>query len=181
VRLPILAVVCFACAAPHAPAAGDPCSAGWEAFSHGDPSALAKYQLCERSNPEPPRTILPADGGLEAFEALAQEAAARADESVADRRRRCPRTTAIEEATYALRLTATDDQRGFRHYMAAACVDALVGQSAMQRSIHPCVILANPPPAAKVPMMIHGLEAVTPPACFGDPSPCPGARGWDYP
>ena len=181
-RLSLLALAFLGCAAPHRPQANDSCSAGWQAFSRGDArGALSNYRLCEQANPKPRRSILPPDAGLEAFETLAEETAADGRNSEADRRRRCPRTTAIEEATYALRVESKGDERGFKHYMAAACVDALVGQSAMNRSVHPCALLASPPRSAEINVVIRQLAAVTPPACFGDPSPerYRGPDGWN--
>ncbi|HEY1959888.1 MAG TPA: hypothetical protein VGH28_29975 [Polyangiaceae bacterium] len=87
----------------------------------------------------------------------------------------------IDEAMQGLDSLAAHDIRGFRHAMAMSCHDALVGRSAIERALHPCALLARPPPATNIAALRAQLERRSAPACMHDEShPITGkSGGWD--
>ena len=165
-----LALMCVACAATaRTPAPTEACAVGWTAFSRGDThAAISAYGQCERASALPAKEPTPADGGLEAR--MASEAAEESARMEAAQRHDCPRTTMVREAVAALERLAAHDSRGFRHLMTMSCFDALVGKSAVERAIHPCVVLESPPRVDEIEHLRAALERHMPPACFtGEP------------
>jgi hypothetical protein len=168
------AFLLVACAAPRAPTSADPCAAGWAAFKHGDKAAaIARYSVCERMTAPPARTPTAEEPPVSPVLIETLRDAQMLEETTS--REECPRTTMIEEGVDALDRLAKNDRRGFRHAMAMSCVDALVGRSAVELAIHPCVMLEAPPHANAIARDRAALEKHMPPMCAAEQSPAHGA------